>query len=121
MTQYLISVIHEAGVQEREFGPYADEAAMMDAFRRTGEFNDKLMKDNKWVFAGGLTAPSDATVVDGTGSDPVVTDGPFAESKEYLGGFWVIEADDLDEAIRLAAEGSNACGSAVEVRPLQGA
>lgn len=58
-------------------------------------------------------------MVDGTGWKPVYTDGPYVESKEYLGGFWVIEAPDLDVAIRLAAEGSAACGGKVEVRTFQ--
>ncbi|WP_446666720.1 YciI family protein [Flexivirga sp. B27] len=55
--------------------------------------------------------------VDGTGDKPVVTDGPHLEAKEHLGGFWVIEAADLDEALALAAEGSKACRGKVEVRP----
>jgi hypothetical protein len=61
-----------------------------------------------------------ATVVDATGAETLVTDGPFAESKEHLGGFWVIEAKDLDEAMRIATEASAACQSPVEVRPFQG-
>lgn len=56
-----------------------------------------------------------------TGTEPVVTDGPFAESKEYLGGFWIIEAADLDEALAWATEGSAACRGRVEVRPFQAA
>ena len=49
----------------------------------------------------------------------VLTDGPYLEAKEHLGGFWVIEAPDLDVALRLAAEGSKACRGKVEVRPFQ--
>jgi hypothetical protein len=72
------------------------------------------------VFAGGLHSPNTATVVDGTGDEPVTTDGPFSEAKEQIGGFWVIEAADLDEALALAARGSKACRGKVEVRPFQG-
>ena len=71
------------------------------------------------MFAGGLHAPSTATVVDGTGAEVVTTDGPYSESKEQIGGFWVIEAPDLDAALDLAARGSKACRGKVEVRPFQ--
>ena len=61
--------------------------------------------------------PSTATVVDNRDGEAVFTDGPFVETKEYLAGFWIIEAPDLDVALRLAAEGSKACNRKVEVRP----
>ncbi len=67
----------------------------------------------------GPRTPDTATTVDGTGSDVIVTDGPYLETKEFLGGFWIIEAPDLDAAMKLAAEGSKACGGKVEVRPFQ--
>ena len=69
------------------------------------------------MFAGGLAAPSSATVIDNRGEEPIFTDGPFVESKEYLAGFWIMEAADLDVALRLAAEGSKACNRKIEVRP----
>ena len=62
---------------------------------------------------------TNARIFDATGTQPVVTDGPFAESKEYLGGFWIIESADLDEALAWATEGSAACRGRVEVRPFQ--
>ena len=71
------------------------------------------------MFAGGLEAVDAATVVDGQGDAPVVTDGPYLESKEHLGGFWIIDVPDLDAALKWAAEGSKACGGKVEVRPFQ--
>ncbi len=71
------------------------------------------------MFAGGLHPASTATVVDGRGGDVVTTDGPYAESKEQMGGFWVVEAADLDAAIELARRGSAACNGKVEVRPFQ--
>ena len=104
--QYLVSVIHDqAGLAT------PDEMAAIDVF------NDRLQAEGHWVFAGGLASPDMATVIDNRGGEAMVTDGPFLESKEYLTGFWVIEAPDLDVALRLAAEGSKACNRKVEVRP----
>jgi hypothetical protein len=80
-------------------------------------FNDRLQADGHWVFAGGLGAPVSATVIDNRGAETIFTDGPFLESKEYLAGFWIIEAADLDVALKLASEGSKACNRKVEVRP----
>ena len=99
------------------FGAYASQEEAESAFAATGAFNEKLAAAGHLVFAGGLRSASTATVVDGTGEKPIYTDGPFLESKGYLGGFWVIEAPDLDVALRLAAEGSAACRGRVEVRP----
>ena len=93
---------------------------MEAAFSATGAFNAKLRAAGNWVFAGGLQPASTATVVDGQGESPVMTDGPYLETKEVLGGFWVIDAPDLDVALRLAAEGSKACRGKVEVRPFEG-
>jgi hypothetical protein len=104
--QYLVSVIDDnAGLAT------SNEMAAIDAF------NDRLLAEGHWVFAGGLASPSTATVIDNRGGEAVFTDGPFVESKEYLIGFWVIEAPDLDVALRLAAEGSKHCNRKVEVRP----
>ena len=104
--QYLLSVIHD---QASLATP--DEHAAIDVF------NDRLQAEGHWVFAGGLASPSTATVIDNRGGEPMVTDGPFLESKEYLAGFWIIEAPDLDVALKLAAEGSKACNRKIEVRP----
>jgi hypothetical protein len=104
--QYLVSVIDDnAGLAT------SDEMAAIDAF------NDRLLAEGHWVFAGGLGSPSTATVIDNRGGAAVFSDGPFVESKEHLIGFWVIEAPDLDVALRLAAEGSKHCNRKVEVRP----
>ena len=81
-------------------------------------FNDRLVAEGHWVFAGGLGSPDTATVIDNRNGAAVFTDGPFVESKEFLAGFWIIEAPDLDVALKLAAEGSKACNRKVEVRPL---
>jgi len=114
MTQYLLSVHHVEG----EPMPETMEE-MQPIFKAVDRFNDKLRAEGAWVFAGGLHPISSATTVDATGDEPIVTDGPFAESKEWLGGFWVIEATDLDAALRWATEGSRACAGKVEVRPFQ--
>jgi hypothetical protein len=118
MTHYLLSV---HGPAEREdYGNYGSKEEMEEAFAATGVFNDKLKADGYWVFAGGLQTASTATVVDGQGETPVMTDGPYLETKEVIGGFWVIDAPDLDVALKLAAEGSKACRGKVEVRPFDG-
>jgi hypothetical protein len=118
MTNYLLSVHGPAEMDE--FGSYGSKEEMEEAFAATGAFNDKLQADGYWVFAGGLKPASTATVVDGQGEKPVMTDGPYLESKEVIGGFWVIDAPDLDVALKLAAEGSKACRGKVEVRPFDG-
>jgi hypothetical protein len=118
MTHYLLSVHGPA--ERNEFGEYGSREEMEAAFAATGAFNDKLHADGYWVFAGGLERASTATVVDGRGETPVLTDGPYLETKEVLGGFWVIDAPDLDVALALAAEGSRACRGTVEVRPFEG-
>src|SRR4051794_32471185 len=104
--QYLLSVIHD---QPSLANP--EEEAAIDVF------NDALRAEGHWVFAGGLGAPDNATVIDNRGDEAVVTDGPFLESKEFLAGFWIIEARDFDVALTLASKGSKACNRRVEVRP----
>jgi hypothetical protein len=115
--QYLMSVFGPAEMSE--FGNYPDKANMDQAMADTGVFNQKLMDEGHWVYANGLASATTSTVVDGQVDPPVFTDGPYLESKEYLGGFWIIEATDLDQALKLAAEGSKACRGKVEVRPFQ--
>ena len=103
---YLFSVI-----DDKTNSGTPEEQAAIDVF------NDRLMAEGHWVFAGGLGAPSSATVIDNRGEEAMFSDGPFVESKEYLVGFWIIEAADLDVALKLAAEGSKACNRKIEVRP----
>lgn len=119
MALYLLSV---HGPAERgELGGYASTEEMEKAFAATDAFNETLKTDGYWVFAGGLKEASTATVVDGQGESPVLTDGPYLETKEVIGGFWIVDAPDLDVALDLAARGSTACGGKVEVRPFEGA
>ena len=96
-----------------------DPEVQQQAMDQVGAFNADLQAKGAWVFAGGLHEPSSATVVRATDGDPVITDGPFAESKEQLGGFWIIEVPDLDAALAWATRGSVACLAPVEVRPFQ--
>jgi hypothetical protein len=105
--QYLVSVIVDGTPDLAN----PEEEAAIDVF------NDRLRAGGHWVFAGGLASPSAATVIDNRGGETMVTDGPFLESKEYLIGFWIMEAPDLDVALKLAAAGSKACNRKVEVRP----
>ncbi|WP_116948832.1 YciI family protein [Jiangella endophytica] len=104
--RYLVSVIDDK-----------TDSATPDVMAAIDAFNERIQAEGHWVFAGGLAAPSSATVVDNRGGEALITDGPFLESKEYLAGFWVMEAADLDEALKLAADGSRACDARVEVRP----
>lgn len=117
MARYLLSVFGPA--EPTEFGAYPSREEMLEAFADTGAFNDRLQSEGRLVFADGLEQATTATTVDGQGERPTFTDGPYLETKEHLGGFWVIEAADLDEALALAAEGSKACRGSVEVRPFR--
>lgn len=104
--QYLVSVIHD----DTSFATPEEQAAI-------DVFNERLQAEGHWVFAGGLGVPDNATVIDNRGEEAVITDGPFLESKEYLVGFWIVEAPDLDIALKLAVAGSKACNRKIEVRP----
>ena len=104
--RYLVSVI-----DDKTGSATPDEMAAINAF------NDRLEAEGHWVFAGGLASPSSATVIDNRGGEALFTDGPFLETKEYIAGFWIIEASDLDVALKLAAEASKICDRKIEVRP----
>ncbi len=114
MSLYLLSVHMVEGE-----APPSDEE-MQQAFKDVDALNDEIKKAGAWVFAGGLEPADTATVVKEQGGQVVTTDGPFAEGKEHLGGFWVIQAADLDEALAWAKRATVACRGAVEVRPFQG-
>lgn len=115
MPQYLISVWHD--------DTYEVDFSAPDAQRRVaavGAFNTELQEAGAWVFAAGLQPASSATVVRSAAGQVSMTDGPYAETKEQMGGFWVIEAPDLDAALQWAGKAAAASGEAVEVRPAQG-
>jgi hypothetical protein len=112
MKQYLLSVYHpEDSIPEPEV------AAKIMADVET--LNTELQQTGAWVFAGGLHPSSTATVVRVEGDDILITDGPFAEGKEHIGGFWVIRAPDLDSALEWGRKATRACAVPIEVRPLQ--
>jgi hypothetical protein len=112
MAQYLLSV------HGSDTDPIPDD--VQELYAAVERFNTDLRASGSWVFAGGLNPASTATVIDATGTgEPVITDGPYLESKEHLGGFWVVDVPDLDAALELARQGSAACQGAVEVRPFQ--
>ncbi len=115
MKQYLLAVHLVEGE------PVPSDAEMQQRYKQVDAFNAEVQSAGAWVFAGGLEPPATATVVRAAGGQVITTDGPFAETKEQLGGFWVIKAPDLDAALDWAAKGSAACGGPVEVRPFQDA
>jgi len=104
--QFLFSVIADSSDLAD-----ADEMAAIDVY------NEGLKAQGHWVFAAGLGGTERATTIDNRRDAGIVTDGPFTESKEFVAGFWIVEAADLDQALALATEGSRACNRKVEVRP----
>lgn len=113
MAVYMLSV-HDVEGQPR---PSAEDMEQM--FADVDAYNREVMAAGNWVFAAGLKPREAATVVSVTDGETTTTDGPFAESKEFLGGFWVLRCEDLDEALALAARASVACRAPVEVRPFE--
>ena len=112
MKQYLLSIYQPDGDPPP---PEVLEPIMRDIDAVDAE----MRAAGAWVFTGGLHPPDTATVLRADGSDVLVTDGPFAEGKEQVGGFWVIAAADLDAALAWAARATEACGHPVEVRPFE--
>ena len=115
MPQYMISVWHDE--------TYSVDFSTPDAQRRValvGKFNEELQRVGAWVFAAGLHPSSSATVVRSLDGRVSMTDGPYAETKEQMGGFWMIEAADLEAALAWAGKAATACEGPVEVRPAQG-
>ena len=113
MTEYLLAVHMVEGEEQ----PSPEETEQ--AYKDVDVFNAELQAKGVWVFAGGLHPAETATVVRVTDGEVLTTDGPFAETKEQLGGFWVIKVADLDAALAWAAKAAAACRAPVEVRPFQ--
>jgi len=113
MTQYLLSVHMVQGE------PTPSDEDMQQMFKDVDAVNDEIKQAGAWVFAGGLHPAETATVVRVKDGEVTTTDGPFAETKEQLGGFWVIESPDLDAALAWATKATVACRGPVEVRPFQ--
>lgn len=118
--QFMLTV-HGTLQEGDEFGAYDSREQMEKAMADTGAFNQKVMDAGQFVFAGGLLPASTAAVVDGTSGEARVTEGPYLQSEERIGGFWVLEVEDRETALRLAGEASAACRAQVEVRQLAGA
>jgi hypothetical protein len=115
MSQYLLSVWHDEDYEVDFSSPDAQRL-----FAQVDRFNQDVQRAGAWVFANGLQPQSSATVVRAANGEVSMTDGPYAETKEQMGGFWVIEASDLDAALDWAAKAAAACEGPVEVRPFQG-
>jgi hypothetical protein len=111
MKQYLLSVYHP---EYQEF----DQAAMDKIGADVDALNDEIRAAGRWVFAAGLLPSSTATVLRMKDGEVLTTDGPFAEGKEHVGGFWVIQAPDLDEALEWGRKATQACAVPIEVRPV---
>jgi hypothetical protein len=112
MKQYLLSVYQPEG------DPPPPEV-LEQVSRNLDALNQEIRDAGAWVFAGGLHPPSTATVVRLQGSDVLVTDGPFIEGKEHIGGFTIIRAPDLDAALEWGRKLTRATGLPIEVRPFQ--
>ena len=113
MTQFLLAVHMVEGEEE------PPPEAMEQAYKDVNVLNEELQSSGVWVFGGGLHSADTATVVRMQDDDVLTTDGPFAETKEQLGGFWIIDVPDLDAALGWAAKATKACLAPVEVRPFQ--
>jgi len=112
MPEYMLSVHHAEG------DPMPSGEELQRAFEEVDAFNNRLQDAGVWVFGGGLMPRETATTVDNSGGEEIVVDGPFAETKEWLGGFYIIDAPDLDVALDHASGMPNISYGHVEVRPL---
>jgi hypothetical protein len=113
MTRYLLSV-HTVEGEARD--PMTDEE-MQQTYKQVLLIEEEMKSAGSWVFSGRLHEPDTATVVHQSDGDVLTTDGPFAESKEHLGGFYIIEADDLDAALTWASKVTEVIKTPIEVRP----
>jgi len=113
MKQYLISVFDNRDAAE------VAPADLEKIYADVEALNQEIREAGAWVFAGGLHPPATATVLNGASGEVVTTDGPYLESKEHIGGFWIINVEDLDAALAWARKATVACRGPVEVRPFQ--
>jgi hypothetical protein len=116
MTHYLLSV-HSVEGEARE--PMTDEE-MAQSHKQLGVLEQEMKSTGAWVVSGRLHEPDTATVVRMAGGEVVTTDGPFVESKEHLGGFYIIQAEDLDAALAWASQVTDVIKAPIEVRPFAG-
>jgi hypothetical protein len=113
MKQYLLSVIQPDGAPP-------PREVLEPIERNLRSLHEELRAAGAWVFSGGLHPPHSATVVRRKGRETMLTDGPFAEGKEHIGGIWIVRAADLDEALSWAGKAAEATTLPIEVRPFQG-
>lgn len=113
MKQYMLSVIHENGY------PSPTDESMDQIGRDVDTLNEEIRAAGAWVFGAGLYPQETASVVRVQDGDVMTTDGPYAESKEQVGGFWILKARDLDQALEWAVKATRACQVPIEVRPVQ--
>jgi hypothetical protein len=116
MAQYLLST-HTVEDESRE--PMSD-AEMQGMMKRIGELEEEMKSASALLASGRLHGPETATVVTVTGGEALTTDGPFVEAKEHLGGFYIVDAADLDEALVWGKKTSACIGRPIEVRPFAG-
>ncbi|MDQ6946494.1 MAG: YciI family protein [Actinomycetota bacterium] len=116
MPQYMLSICHDEPYDDLDL----DDPEIQRKVASVGALNEELQAKGAWVFGAGLRPVSTATVVRSYGGDISMTDGPFAETKEHVGGFYIIEAADLDAALEWAGRAADACGFPIEVRPCEG-
>jgi hypothetical protein len=115
MTQYLLSVQSVEG----EVGDPMTDEEKQQSWKQIQALNEELRSAGAWVFGGALHEPDTATVVRMSGAEVLTSDGPFVESKEHLGGFYIIEAEDLDAALAWASKTTAVVGKPIEVRPFR--
>jgi hypothetical protein len=113
MKQYLIATYYVEGQ------PMPADDVIQTMYAQVSAVNEKIKAAGAWVFGGGLLPPQTATVVSNVDGRTTMTDGPFPEAKEQIGGFWVIQCDDLDQALEWAKQCSAACLAPLEVRPFE--
>ncbi|HEY2814601.1 MAG TPA: YciI family protein [Acidimicrobiales bacterium] len=116
MAQYLVSVWHDEDYSTVDFS----QPDMQRIGAQVGALNEEMQTSGAWVFGTGLRPASSATVVRTAGGEVSMTDGPYAETKEQMGGFWIIEAPDFDAALEWAGKAAAACEGPVEIRPTDG-
>jgi hypothetical protein len=113
MTRYMLSV-HSVPGEVRE--PMSAEE-MQHSWQQIGILEAEMKSTGAWVFSGRLHEPDTSTVVRIANGEVLTTDGPFAEAREHLGGFYIINAEDLDAALALASKVTRCIGAPIEVRP----
>jgi hypothetical protein len=113
MAQYMFSAYSVAGAAR----PQMTEEEMQQGWQKVLVLEEEMRSAGALIFSGKLNDPDTATVVRVANGDVMTTDGPFAESKEHLGGFYIIEANDLDAALVWASKTTAAVGAPIEVRP----